>query len=75
MPKQSKLTVISSKAVPWPPSPVPPSSIRSAIPFVTKAKRVFREVLLSRRIEYPTKELRVPTALGASPSSRDTPGC
>ena len=69
------LTVISSKAVPCPPWPVPPSNIRSAIPFVTKAKRVFREMLLSRRIEYPTRELAVPTAFGASPSSRDTPAC
>jgi hypothetical protein len=43
------------------------------MPFVTKANRVFLEILLSRRIEYPTREFAVPTAFGASPSSRDTP--
>jgi hypothetical protein len=64
---------MSSKAVPCPPWPVPPSNIRSAMPFVTKANRVFRETLLSRRIEYPTRELALPTVFGASPSSRDTP--
>lgn len=49
-----------------------PSSIRSAIPFVTYASRVVLDVLLSSRIEYPTKEPLLPTAPGASPSSRDT---
>jgi hypothetical protein len=29
-------------------------------------------VLDSKRIEYPTREANVPTALGASPSSFDT---
>jgi len=73
--KSELLTVISSNAVPRPPCPVPPSIIRSAIPFVTKARRVLRFVLLSSRIEYPTRELDVPTAFGGSPSSRDTPRC
>ena len=45
------LTVISSNAVPCPSGPDPASSIRKAIPFVTNAKRVVREVLLSSRIE------------------------
>ena len=66
------LTVISSKAMPWPPGPDPPSSIRKAIPFVTKVRRVFFDVMLSRRIEYPTSELGVPSALGGSPNSRET---
>jgi hypothetical protein len=42
------------------------------MPFVTKANRVFREVLLSKRIEYPTNELKEPTAPGGSPNSRET---
>lgn len=69
---KKELTVISSNAVPWPHCPVPPSNILSAIPLVTKASRVFLDVLLSSRIEYPTRELIVPTAPGASPSSRET---
>ncbi len=67
------LTVSSSKAVPCPPCPVPPSSIRKAIPLVTNARRVFLVVLLSRRIEYPTREFKVPTAPGKSPNSLETP--
>lgn len=43
--------MISSNAVPWPPCPLPLSSIRKAIPFVTKARRVLREMLLSNLME------------------------
>lgn len=46
--------------------------MRNAIPFVTNAKQVRLETLLSNRIEYPTMEEGVPTAPGGSPSSRDT---
>ena len=52
--------------------PEPPSSILRAIPFVTNESRVFLEVWLSSRIEYPTKDEFVPTAPGGSPSSRET---
>lgn len=70
--KVCPLTVISSKAVPCPPLPLPPSSILNAIPFVTKANLVFLVVLLSKRIEYPTKDDNVPTLPGGSPSSSET---
>jgi hypothetical protein len=42
------------------------------MPLVTKASRVFLDVLDSKRMEYPTRDASVPTALGASPSSRET---
>lgn len=65
------LTVISSKDEPLC-SIILPSSIRNAIPFVTYASRVVLDVLLSRRMEYPTKDPFVPTAPADSPSSRET---
>lgn len=65
-------TVISSKAVPLPSAPLPPSSILSAIPLVTKFSLVLLDVWLSSRIVYPTSDEFVPTLPGASPSSWDT---
>ena len=42
------------------------------MPFVTNVRRVFFDVILSKRIEYPTSELGVPIAPGGSPNSRET---
>ena len=42
------------------------------MPFVTNVRRVFFDVILSKRIEYPTSELGVPNAPGGSPNSRET---
>ena len=66
-------TVTSSKAEARPPPLLPlPSSILNAIPFVTNVKRVFFDVTLSSRIEYPTKDDIVPTEPTGSPNSWDT---
>lgn len=48
------------------------SSIRKIIPYVANIRRLVREVVLSKRIEYPTNEDGVPTLAGGSPNSADT---
>lgn len=48
------------------------SNNRRRIPYVANMSRLVAEVLLSRRIEYPTNEDVVPTEAGGSPSSADT---